>query len=197
MFSKFREASEETRVYEAGLGAQAMLDASCEKRMAHDGSWVEERDLDAPRKFGGRWRMFITFFVGCCVVLGWLVTDCTSPRVTKEPEGHATTYQNLVKYAAATSSALPTPTGVLDVFQVYQPVLGPQGPVDETVSGSGQETTTTIDSASSSDSCEVLLMKYDFAYSYGLPFVGMYLGTLLAIGPLTDFRYRQLHSTEM
>jgi hypothetical protein len=70
------------------------------------------------------------------------------------------------------SSAAPTPTGLLDVFQVYQPVLTPQGATDQTVSSEGVEGTSTIAAAASPDSCEVLLMDHVFAYSYGIPFVG-------------------------
>lgn len=161
-------------LYEAGLGTHASetLDASCEKRMVQDVSWVEEGHPDSPRKIGGRWKVIVLVFVGCCIGLGLLLTDCTPVEGLKEPEAPPATYEHLVKYAAVASSATPTPTGVLDVFQVYQPVLTPKGAVDETILSDGQENTTTIASVSSSSSCEVLLMKHDFAYSYGIPFVG-------------------------
>lgn len=55
--------------------------------------------------------------------------------------------------------------GLLECFQVAQPVLGPEGPTPswgrETPVGDGQ------------GDCEVLLMEHSFGASYGQPFVGM------------------------
>jgi len=61
---------------------------------------------------------------------------------------------------------------VLEVFQVYQPVLTPSGVTDQTISSNGEEDTITIASAPSASSCKVLLMDHVFGYSYGMPFVG-------------------------
>lgn len=77
---------------------------------------------------------------------------------------------SLVKYQATGST---TSTVVLEVFQVYQPVLTPSGATDETTASDGSGNTTTISSAAAASSCEVLLMDHHFAYSYGEPYVGM------------------------
>ncbi|RFU27789.1 hypothetical protein B7463_g8538, partial [Scytalidium lignicola] len=89
---------------------------------------------------------------------------------------------DLVKYAAPDASGTvtttltsPTPTGVLEVFQVYQPVLTPQGITDETIESNGLENTTTIAPIESATSCELLLMDHSFGFSYGIPFVGNYI----------------------
>jgi hypothetical protein len=74
---------------------------------------------------------------------------------------------HLVKDAVSASSS-----GVLEVFQVYQPVFTPSGATDETTSDDGSENTTTIAQTAGSKSCQILLMEHSFAYSYGLPFVG-------------------------
>lgn len=76
--------------------------------------------------------------------------------------------------SSTSSAAAATSTGLENVFMVYPPVFGPSGAVDEVISSSGQESTSVIEAASStSPSCQVLLMHYDFANSYGAPFVGM------------------------
>lgn len=63
--------------------------------------------------------------------------------------------------SATTTTTAATAT-VLDVFQVHQPVLTPDG--------------ATLDSAKSigGAACQVLLMDHVFAYSYGEPYVGTY-----------------------
>jgi hypothetical protein len=63
---------------------------------------------------------------------------------------------------------------VLEVFQVYQPVLAPSGPTDQTIGSSGSSNTTAIGSADTSASCTQLLMEYSFGFSYGHPFVGIF-----------------------
>ena len=70
--------------------------------------------------------------------------------------------------ALATSSRRQAPEGqegLLECFQVAQPVLGPEGLTPswgrETPVGYGQ------------GECEVLLMEHSFGASYGQPFVGM------------------------
>ena len=96
----------------------------------------------------------------------------------KEKARIATTARepNIAKRAISSTSSAPTATstGLENVFMVYPPVFGPSGAVDEVISSSGQETASVIEAASAtSPSCQVLLMQYDFAYSYGQPFVGM------------------------
>ena len=52
--------------------------------------------------------------------------------------------------------------GLLECFEVSQPVLGPDGPLPSWGrQGEGER-----------EQCEVLLMKHSFGLSYDLPFVG-------------------------
>ncbi|KAL2157105.1 hypothetical protein VTH06DRAFT_7020 [Thermothelomyces fergusii] len=67
---------------------------------------------------------------------------------------------------ATTSSTTPHPT-VLKTFEVAQPVLMPDGPAES--DGSTRDVTDY-----SPELCTVLLMRHDFAWSYGAPFVGEY-----------------------
>jgi hypothetical protein len=103
--------------------------------------------------------LFLLFSSGCMPRLGRSVV----PGTTTISKPH------LEKYAAPLPSAT---SSVLDVFQVYQPVLTPDGATDETTLGDGSENTTSLASASSGASCQVLLMDHVFALSYGAPFVG-------------------------
>lgn len=133
---------------------------------------VKQDALDPQTRISGRWKVIILVFVGCClglVSIAWLLNAAQSPEEAS--------CEHLVKYAAVASSAAPTRTGLLEVFQVYQPVLTPKGAIDETVMSNGVENTTTIASAASPSSCEVLLMDHVFAYSYGMPFVGKLMYT--------------------
>lgn len=110
--------------------------------------------------------------VGCCLGLFLLLSGCMPmPRAGGRTEALSTiSRSHLEKYAAPLPSAT---ASVLNVFQVYQPVLTPEGVTDETILGDGAENTTSLASASPGASCQVLLMEHVFAYSYGLPFVGM------------------------
>lgn len=130
--------------------------------------------------------------VGCCLGVFWLLSDCM-PRSSRgtDPLPTIISKSHLEKYAAPTPSAT---SSVLDVFQVYQPVLTPQGATDETILDNGSENTTSLASASSGASCQVLLMEYVFAFSYGAPFVGKF-GLFLYLAWLTDDR--KLHSAQL
>lgn len=54
--------------------------------------------------------------------------------------------------------------GLMECFQVSQPVLGPEGPTPSW----GRETTVGGDQGE----CEMLLMEHSFGASYDKPFVG-------------------------
>lgn len=67
---------------------------------------------------------------------------------------------------AATTASAAAPTGtVLKTFEVAQPVLMPDGPAESDGSARHAEDY-------SPELCTVLLMRHDFAWSYGAPFVG-------------------------
>ncbi|KAE8453075.1 hypothetical protein EG329_012262 [Mollisiaceae sp. DMI_Dod_QoI] len=110
--------------------------------------------------------------LGSCITLTLLLGDCL-PRTINNwqiEESPAVSF-DLVK------DAVPSPTpssAVLEVFQVYQPVLTPAGATDETISDDGSENTTTIAQSGAIKSCEVVLMVHSFGFSYGLPFIGNY-----------------------
>lgn len=55
--------------------------------------------------------------------------------------------------------------GLLECFEVSQPVLGPYGPL---TSWGRRESRGEVDI----ERCEVLLMEHSFGFSYDLPFVG-------------------------
>lgn len=113
--------------------------------------------------------------IGFCLGLFWVLRDCLPSNVLRQDDIPSITTDSsplgLVKYAAPAPAAT---SSVLEVFQVYQPVLTPSGVTGETTSSDGSENTTTIAPAASSSPCEVLLMQHTFAYSYGQPFVGMW-----------------------
>jgi len=74
--------------------------------------------------------------------------------------------------AVVASSAAPAKTP-LSVFQVAQPVLGPDGPVYQSLDGNGGSRTVVAPGIKAADSCEQVLMVHSFGQSYGAPFVGM------------------------
>ncbi|KAJ5051584.1 uncharacterized protein L3040_001360 [Drepanopeziza brunnea f. sp. 'multigermtubi'] len=80
----------------------------------------------------------------------------------------------LVKDAEPAPAQAASPSGLLEVFQVYQPVLTPRGVTDETIAENGSSNTTAIAPIEVTGSCQALLMEHSFAFSYGLPFVGNY-----------------------
>lgn len=68
--------------------------------------------------------------------------------------------------SATTTSASATGTGtVLVDFEVHQPVLTPDGATLDSGVSNGE-------AGEVEDSCQVLLMDYVFAYSYGEPYIG-------------------------
>lgn len=107
--------------------------------------------------------------IGCCFGLVWVaLTECapgSQDMPTTIAESHLEKYD-----APPIPSATPS---VLEVFQVYQPVLTPEGLTDETIPSDDAEHKASLASASSGVSCQVLLMDHVFAFSYGQPFVGM------------------------
>jgi hypothetical protein len=80
--------------------------------------------------------------------------------------------------AQASSLLIPKPTGVLNVFQVSSPVLGPQGiisnilPLDEEVNATANNPESAGNPATIGTQCSVILMEFTFANSFGKPFVG-------------------------
>jgi hypothetical protein len=70
--------------------------------------------------------------------------------------------------SAADTANLDTAAGALECIAVAQPVLGPSGPVTHTIDNSGNGI------PRSANSCTVLLMDHQFAWSYGKPFIGTY-----------------------
>jgi len=72
----------------------------------------------------------------------------------------------VVSYAATTTTSAPAPTRtVLKCFEVDQPVLLPDGPEESDGSSKAAPVYT-------AESCTVLLMRRDFAWSYEDPFIG-------------------------
>jgi hypothetical protein len=130
--------------------------------------------------------LFISI-VGSCIAVIWILHDCT-PASRLRDEGFTSSIFHLVKGAASASTS-----GVLEVFQVYQPVFTPSGATDETTSDNRSENTTAIAQIAATMSCQVLLMEHSFAYSYGLPFVGQCDSSCSL--HLPDILHRKLLST--
>lgn len=75
--------------------------------------------------------------------------------------------------SSATSSAASATGTVLVDYQVHQPVLMPEGATLDSGVSNGE-------AGDVQDSCQVVLMDYVFAYSYGEPFIGKYTGLVVA-----------------
>lgn len=73
--------------------------------------------------------------------------------------------------SSATSSAASATGTVLVDYQVHQPVLTPDGATLDTGVSNGE-------AGDVQDSCQVVLMDYVFAYSYGEPFIGKSTGRI-------------------
>lgn len=76
--------------------------------------------------------------------------------------------------SSATSSAASATGTVLVDYQVHQPVLTPEGATLDTGVSNGE-------AGDVQDSCQVVLMDYVFAYSYGEPYIGESTGLVVAI----------------
>ncbi|KAK3685478.1 peptide N-acetyl-beta-D-glucosaminyl asparaginase amidase A-domain-containing protein [Podospora appendiculata] len=93
-------------------------------------------------------------------------------RATAKPSSHGiqsrsptdTPADTATPTTATTATAMAT---VLENFEVAQPVLMPYGPADSDGSPG-------LDGGAPPGLCTVLLMRHDFAWSYGSPFVGNY-----------------------
>jgi hypothetical protein len=127
------------------------------------------------RKFSARLRIIILVCIGFCAGSVWLLNGCFRGQQVQpvEEERPTVTFVELVKEDISSATPAPSPSGVRDVFAVYQPVLTPGGVADDTIEGANSEQTTVLDGASSSSGVyEVVLMEHQFANSYGEPFVG-------------------------
>ncbi|KAH8821179.1 peptide N-acetyl-beta-D-glucosaminyl asparaginase amidase A-domain-containing protein [Xylogone sp. PMI_703] len=136
-------------------------------------------------------RLWMLICVSIAVIFLWLSSPDTGSVMWKNKHVAGIEEEIIVRPAQAielakydapdasatvtTTLASPTPTGVLEVFQVYQPVLTPEGITDETTSDNGLENTTVIAPTESVSSCQLLLMEHSFGFSYGMPFVGNYV----------------------
>ncbi|KAI9054183.1 hypothetical protein LZ554_001354 [Drepanopeziza brunnea f. sp. 'monogermtubi'] len=144
-------------------------------------------------------KTFVFAILASCTLLFWLLTGFLSAVDWQSPENLPSAVTEnlpsavtenlpsavtenlpsavvLVKDAEPASSTTPTPSpsGLLEVFQVYPPVLTPSGITDETISENGLSDTISIAPIAATSSCQALLMEHSFALSYGVPFVGNY-----------------------
>lgn len=121
-----------------------------------------------------KWARPVTFLVvGCCVTLLWAFSDCLFSESWFNKEASIASY-SLVKDDVSASTAAEASRGVLECLQVHQPVLLPSKPNGQTISSSGTGDTSLAVASEAASSCQVLLMEHQFAFSYGLPFIGMY-----------------------
>lgn len=124
-----------------------------------------------------------TFFLVLVLIFGYLVylksTFDESEVIEKVLDFEKPAF-DLVKDGEPTLTSIPLTSATpqspfLEVFQVYQPVLTPEGVIDNTINSTGSAETGIIDATTVATSCSQVLMVHDFAFSFGLPFVGMHL----------------------
>ncbi|RDL38107.1 Uncharacterized protein BP5553_05540 [Venustampulla echinocandica] len=172
--------SEKKQWFGRGIGRDR---GSTLRRLEEDGHLIPTEEIlasksnnpnseqDATRK---KWAKPVAFIVvGCCIALLWVFGDCLFSGSWPEKEVSIASY-SLVKDDVPAPSPPKPSDGVLECFQVHQPVLFPSGAVDQTLLSTGAENTAIIAATDIATSCQVLLMEHQFAYSYGLPFVGNY-----------------------
>jgi hypothetical protein len=134
-------------------------------------------------------QLLLAVIVISCISLVWTLHDCLPAKKLYNEDSVSSTF-HLVKDAVSAS-----PSGVLEDFQVYQPVFTPSGATDETTTDSGLENTTTIAQTTATSSCQVLLMNHSFAFSYGIPFVGKC--NCFCVLNSSDAPHRKLHSAQL
>jgi hypothetical protein len=122
-------------------------------------------------------RLNVGLFLGSVVVTLIIITH-SYPSLLCDSEAQAAELESVFHGGQAQAKAFaaapsPIPSGVLKCFQVYQPVLTPSGPSDDTVSEDGSPNTITIEPWAPTGSCTKLVMEHSFGFSYGHPFVGM------------------------
>ncbi|KAK5127571.1 hypothetical protein LTR85_006911 [Meristemomyces frigidus] len=107
------------------------------------------------------------------VILSYLLANAASPCLAA-----ALSVRALPHFARAVATPL------LEVFQVYPPVLtvAPDGELELT-DGSSNATVDIVDSGS--QTCQQVLVVHSFAYSYGMPFVGNYTPPSCAFNRVT------------
>jgi hypothetical protein len=154
----------------------------------HQPTWPEEDVERLNRHLSGRserlqclkysFTVQLLLFLACVVgssLFAWSFLTCgaypDASRARLSSRGQNTQPAVEEKFI---SRAKPSSSPVLEVFQVYQPVLAPSGPIDQTIDSNGSSNTTTIGYAETSVGCTKLLMEYSFGFSYGHPFVGMF-----------------------
>lgn len=117
---------------------------------------------------------FLLFGGGLLLLIQNFFTRDSPPKTPVSPFLYLRNNAQVAVAEAVKASAKTSSSGVLEVFQVYQPVLTPSGPTHQTISSDGSSNTTTIESTETSSSCTLLLMEHSFGFSYGHPFVGMF-----------------------
>lgn len=149
--------------------------------------------LPGPKPRGQRVRLWLVVFVIILLVLSVRLTNGRCPAATAplneawvirvgEAKSQSTSKTILSRSptlnvegvaTSSTSAAEPTRT-VLKTFEVAQPVLMPDGPAESDGSTkNGDDYGPGV--------CEVLLMRHDFAWSYGAPFIGEFGHTCLTV----------------
>ncbi|CZR59558.1 related to peptide-n4-(n-acetyl-beta-d-glucosaminyl) asparaginase amidase N [Phialocephala subalpina] len=159
---------------ESSFSGNQFIDARAEKD-ALLGKAMHPRFQHRPRLGSTGLKSLLFAMLSSCLLLALLLGQCLPTTIKKwQIEESSVASFDLVKDAVPIASATPSSTAVLEVFQVYQPVLTPSGATDETLTAAGDENTTTIAQSGAASSCQVTLMVHSFGYSYGIPFVGNY-----------------------
>jgi hypothetical protein len=142
----------------------AIIDTASEKECKR----IKTESLRSGGFISNRTQTLLLALTATLVALIWAFNnDCL---LTRHWKGHG---DASVTVGLAGNPALSTASSavVLEVFQVYQPVLTQPAAASKTDLHDGSEDKE-ASAAASAKSCEVLLMEHSFGFSYGKPFVG-------------------------
>jgi hypothetical protein len=122
------------------------------------------------------YRLLILVFVGWCMIFASRLYDFLQ-GAGLEVNHPLPPLFDLIKHTVPSLVAT-SATATLEVFQVYQPVVIPSKGTNRTRLLNGSGDAKIVGQAVTEPTCEVLLMEHSFGYSYGVPFLGMSIGSL-------------------
>jgi hypothetical protein len=155
--------TEKQRLLESEIEAQPPQPSLCSRRQ-QSSRWTLRLQCQLFAGLLIAFAIFNGYFRHCAAIF-----ETTPPRVSFR---HDNVQSNVVE--PLTSSTLLSPSaGVLEVFQVYQPVLMNAGEVDHANYRDGSSQKAILEASGPVSNCTKLLMEYSFGFSYGRPFVGM------------------------
>ena len=164
----------------ACLAAQSYNDSKKHKTLGED---ITETLIPSSKRFPGylqfatqNWKLQILLIIGCSIaLLVFIQRSFASVLLYRRAMPDVHRRDSTVKTGGiemSTLSVMRPISGVLEVFQVYQPVLAPNGLMDEIILKDGSSSPTKMEPLEHTLGCGELLMEHSFGFSYGHPFVG-------------------------